>query len=61
MGDIKETTNFHIYKEIGKLEEEVEDFEEEVEECDEEEAMIYTALVWLGRVLGAIIGIKKSP
>ena len=61
MGDIKETTKDHIYKEVGKLEDATESFEEEVDECEEEEAMIYTALVWIGRAIGLLFGGKKAP
>lgn len=51
-----EMDQLEVYKEVGKLEESVEQFEEEARECDENEAAAFSALVWLGKLLKAILG-----
>ena len=56
MSEIGDTTEIHIYKEIGRLEEKSEEFEDEVEDCEEGEEVVFSALVWLGRFTRAIFG-----
>ncbi|MBY0316344.1 MAG: hypothetical protein K2Q26_12530 [Bdellovibrionales bacterium] len=51
-----ELEHLEVYTNVGKLEEAVERFEEEADECDENEAAAFSALVWLGRLLKAILG-----
>ncbi len=50
-----ELEQLEVYTEVGRLEEAVEQFEEEVQECDENEAAAFSALVWLGKLLRAIL------
>ena len=52
---IDELDQLEVYKEVGKLEEAVEQFEDEVQECDDNEAAAFSALVWLGKFLKAIL------
>lgn len=51
-----ELEHLEVYKEVGKLEEAVENFEEEAKECEENEEAVFSALVWLGRLLKAVLG-----
>ena len=45
-----------IYQDVGKLEEAVDNFEEEIEDCEEDKEAVFSALVWLGKLLKAILG-----
>ena len=49
-----ELEQMEVYKEVGKLEESVEQFEDEAKECAENEAAVFSALVWLGKLLKAV-------
>ncbi len=45
-----------IYRDIGKLEFATEDYEETAEDCEEDNEAAFSALVWLGKLLKAILG-----
>ncbi len=50
-----ELEQLEVYTEVGRLEEAVEQFEDEAQACDENEAAAFSALVWLGKLLKAIL------
>lgn len=50
-----EMESMGVYEDIGKLEEAVEQFEEDAEDCDEDKAVVFSTLVWLGKLLKEII------
>lgn len=45
-----------IYRDIGKLESATEEYEEASEDCEEDSEAAFSALVWLGKLLKAILG-----
>lgn len=45
-----------IYRDIGKLESATEEYEDAVEDCEEDNDAAFSALVWLGKLLKAVLG-----
>ena len=45
-----------IYRDIGKLESATEEYEEAAGDCEEDNEAAFSALVWLGKLLKAILG-----
>lgn len=44
-----------IYQDVGKLDAATEDYQDAVEDCEEDNEAAFSALVWIGKLLKAIL------
>lgn len=48
--------NEQSYQDIGKLEAATEEYEDAVNECENDNEAAFSALVWIGKLLKAVLG-----